>query len=598
MHQSHLSNGSAVQFGLYNHSANSSPAPPHSGGIAPPPGMPMNDVRSQYINPPHAGAYPPMMPMSAELPPVSHYDGYARPTMAHAAPESFQPYGNGFGPSTPHSVHGSQSSGHPDEPMLHNHYQAGHNRNGPNGFSQEFRPPNGQEPLPIGQDFSGMSSHHGHQHHPSVQEDNAEGLVEYIRQQFREPVMSDFQLELRYSGNRAPPARFPGHRLVLARSPALSSFCRSQGSPQQVFIVQIENKWVRSDAYYTALQRLYGLPLLPVSPPLDRMHGGDYAAAGSVEERFDFALAYAAAGALLVWEPVVERGCRIASQLLDWPTVEKALEFALEDFVDNGTHEIYKYNDGSKILFYAVVNFVIANMPPNFSLDNTVPESTTYSRLPMNPGASLAATSEVSEVPVQINGPVSQNQPSVSGHRHQLSNIQFGDLAPTDAGNGQANGHPSGHVNGVANVTNGTSGSASDTPRASQQARPIMHTVLSRILLSVPFSLLQLILDPPASMRANSWANAESRMRIVKQAVDEREVRRNRIIEAVLDGRVANSSPILEQIRSPVPRNQDGWGVLGWQEEIVFHSNGEEPSLSRRWSPLRDGHNVRVAEFP
>jgi hypothetical protein len=328
------------------------------------------------------------------------------------------------------------------------------------------------------------------------------------------------------------------------------------------------------------------------------MHGGDYTAAGSAEERFDFALAYAAAGALLVWEPVVERGCRIAAQLLDWPTVEKALEFALENFVDHGTHEIYKYNDGSKILFYAVVNFVIANMPPNFSLDSTVPESTTYSRLPMNPGASPAATSEVSEVPVQINGQASQNPPSVRGHRHQLSNIQFGDLAPTDAGNAQANGNPSGRVNGVANVTNGTSGSASDTPRASQQARPIMHTVLSRILLSVPFSLLQLILDPPASMRANSWANAESRMRIVKQAVDEREVRRNRIIEAVLDGRVANSSPILEQIRSPVPRNQDDWGVLGWQEEIVFHSNGEEPSLSRRWSPLRDGHNVRVAEFP
>lgn len=423
------------------------------------------------------------------------------------------------------------------------------------------------------QDYPRMPPHSGHQHQISVQEDNSEGLVDYLRQQFGNPELGDSVVELRYSDNRAAPVRVPGHRLIFARSPVLGAIGRRQSPEQHVLAVETNNKWVRSDAFYMSLQRLYGLPLLPVPPPVNNMNSGEFSEAGSTEERFDFALAYAASGKLLEWEPVLHRGCEIAAHLLDWQTIEKALEFALEGFVDNGTYESYKYEVGSKILLHGIANFVINNLPPTFSLDATVQESATYSRLPIDPGTKPKMATE-EPVPVIVRG--SQNPQGGKGHRHQLSNIQFGDLS----------------------LMEGTNGSASDTPKASQQARPISHATLSRVLVSVPFGFLQMILEPPGPMRANGWTNAETRSRIVQEAVTEREARRNRVIDAVLDGRVRDSYPILQQLRAPEPRHLDRWGVLGWQEEVLSHSNGEGPSLARRWAPQRDGHSIPVAEFP
>ncbi|KAK0385166.1 hypothetical protein NLU13_7644 [Sarocladium strictum] len=571
MHHSHPSNGSAVQFGLYGSSANSSPAPPHSGGIAPPPGMSLSDGRTPYM-PPLVNGYPPMIPMGSEMATVSHYDGFTRQPMAYAPPDLYQPYGNTFGPSTPHSLPGSQSSGHLDEPIVPNPYQTGHSRNGPNGFSQDF-PAQGAKERMMAQDYVRLPAHPAHQHHLSVQEDNSEGLIEYLRQQFGNPELSDSIVELQYSNNRAAPVRVPGHRLIFARSPVLGAVSRRQSPEQRVFVVETDSKWIRSDAFYMSLQRLYGLPLLPVPPPVNTLNSGDFAEAGSTEERLDFALAYAAAGKLLEWEPVLRRGCEIAAHLLDWQTVEKALDFALEGFVDNGTYESYKYEVGSNILLHGIASFIINNLPPTFSLDATVQESAIYSRLPMDPGTKSKAPSTEAE-PIIVRG--SQNAQAAKGHRHQLSSIQFGDLS----------------------LMEGANGATSDTPKASQQAVPVSHAILSRLLVSVPFGLLKMILEGPGPMNVNGWSHAETRSRIVKEAVIEREARRSRVIDAVMDGRVVETYPVLQQLRAPEPRNLDRWGVLGWQEEVLSHSNGEAPSLARRWAPLRDTYHVPVAEFP
>lgn len=566
MHHSHPSNGSAVHFGAYSGSATSSPAPPHSGGIAPPPGMPLNDGRQHYMGPPGNG-FPPMMPFGADMMPGAHVEGYGHSNMAYPQQETFPPYGNTYGPSTPHSFQESQSSGHPNDSGAHHPYQPGHPRNGGHGYSQDFH----------GQDFSRMPRNQGPQQYQSVhgRDDDADGLVDYLVQQFGLPETSDSAVELRFADNRAAPVRMSGHRLIFARSSAIAHQSRQQSADQRLVVLETDDKWIRPDTFYMAVQRLYGLPLLPLPPPMSGMNGGDFANAGSLDDQLDFALAYAAAGKLLEWDPVLQRGCEIAAQLINWQTVEKALEFALDGFVDKGSYESYKYEIGSKILLHGIANFIIANLPPTFSLDTAVKESRVFSRLPVDPGMEQKpAPAPAEAAPIVVRG--SQNPQGGRGHRHQLSNIQFGDLSLLD----------------------GANGAASQTPKASQQARPLSHATLSRVLLSLPFGVLKMILESAGTRDANGQSSPDSRYRVIHEAVAEREARRIRVIEAVLDGRVRDAYGALQQIRTPEPRSLDRWGILGWQEEVLSHSNGDMPTLARHWAPLRDGHNVTAAEFP
>lgn len=581
IHQAHPSNGS-IHFGTFHGSQSSSPAPPHSGGIAPPPGMAGPDGRPAYMG--HAGnGFPPMMPYGTDMMHAANFDNYGRPAMGYGPMESYPRYGNNFGPSTPHSFHDSQSSAHPEDNGMYGQYPPGALRNGSavsgddmhaqNPQGRMFGPPEYPRPMMPNPGPPPMMPHGDH----------GDGIVGYLQQQFASPELADCTLKLRYSDDRARPVRIPGHRLIFARSPELSALLRKQalqpGVPDralQTLLLESDSNWVRSDSFYMAVQRLYGLPLLHV-PPHNRADSGDVIEAGSAREQFEFALSYAAAGRLLDWAPVVRRGCEVATQLLGWQTLEKGLEFAMDGYSDNGSHESYRYGDGSRAILNAVATYVVHNLPPSFNLDTSAEVREHYARLPAHPPSPPTPTPAVSTT---MTSPAIARGSSVQlgkGRRSQhIANIQFGDLS----------------------LSEGKNASESETPKATRQAQPVSHAVLSRVLLNLPFTQLKMILESSGSGNVNGWANTETRYRVIKRAVEEREARRLRALDAVVGGRVPGSEEIRTALRSPNPRDVGRWSALGWQEEILPHGNPDGPSLGRTWVPLMDPQNGSAAEYP
>lgn len=576
-HQAHPSN-SSVHFGGFQESQSSSPAPPHSGGIAPPPGMPFPGGRQPFMGPAGNG-FPPMMPYGPDMMPVTTFDSYGRPPMAYAPHDSYPPYRNNYNPSTPHSFHDSHSS------MEEFNQQYGGRvplRNGgPAADEQQMQANGGRAFGPP--DFHRMMPNPGMPPHMMPPSDDADQLAGYTQQQFGNPELSDCSLELRYLDDRAPPVRIPGHRFILNRSVELAALLRQQilsPSPpdrsQQTVLIETSSKWIRSDSFYMAAQRLYGMPLLQYPGPRNHLESNELTEAGSNVEQLDFALSYAAAGQLLGWVPVTKRGCEVATQLIDWQTIERVLEFALDGHSDMGTHDAYKYGDGSKIILDAVVTFIVHNFPSTFELDADVVAPVHYARLPIHPPPPTPSRPTAEQTVAAS----ADEKPAVQlgkGRRSQkLTNIQFGDLALTES----------------------KPASENDTPKASRPAQPVSHAVLSRILLNIPFTQLKMILESSSSGNVNGWANAESRYRIVKSAVDEREARRVKAVDAVVDGRVPDAEHLHSCLRAPEPRNMPQWGALGWHEEMLPYGNPDGPSLGRKWAPLSAPQGGPVADYP
>lgn len=581
-HQAHPSN-SSIHFGGFQESQSSSPAPPHSGGIAPPPGMPFPAGRQHFMPGPGANGFPPMMPYGPDMMPVTTFDNYGRPSMAYAPQDQYPPYRNNYGPSTPHSFHESHSS------MEEYNQQFGGRmpmRNGgpvaeemqmqANGANRMYGPP----------DFGRMMPNHGAPPHMMPPTDTADELAAYTQQQFGNLDLSDCSLELRYLDDRAAPVRIPGHRFILNRSPELAALLRKQTLPpsppdrsQQTLLIETSSRWIRSDSFYMAAQRLYGMALLQYPGPRHQQDSGDLADAGSNVEQLDFALSYAAAGQLLGWVPVTRRGCEVATQLIDWQTIERVLEFALDGHNDLGTHDAYKYGDGSKIILDAVVTFIVHNFPPTFELDAEVVTPVQYARLPTHPPPPTPTPARAA-ITEESTGPSADDKPAVQfgkGRRSQkITNIQFGDLTLTES----------------------KPASETETPKASRPAQPVSHAVLSRVLLNIPFTQLKMILESASSGNVNGWANAESRYRIVKAAVDEREARRVKAVDAVVDGRVPDADTLRNNLRAPEPRSLPQWGALGWHEEMLPYGNPDGPALGRKWAPLSAPPGGPVAEYP
>ncbi|KAK7418342.1 hypothetical protein QQZ08_011285 [Neonectria magnoliae] len=559
VHQPHPSNGS-IHFGTFHGSTNSSPAPPLSGGFAPPPGMAGQEGRPPYMG--HANGFPPMMPYGGDV----TFDSYGRPSMAYGPMDSYPPYGN-FGPSTPHSFHDSQTSGHPEDNGMFNQYQPGP-RNGVNGLGDDS--PNHPGRMFGGPEYPRMPNH-GPTPHINPPLDEADGLIGHLQQQFGVPDFSDCILELRYEDNRAP-VRIPGHKILLSRSSEVASILAKQTSQSSVptILLETKSKWIRSDSFYIAVQRLYGLPLFSIPPPPAGVQQSDVADAGSAIERLDFALSYAAAGQLLNWEPVTRRGCEIAIQLINWQTMERTLEFALEEHLDKASYDAYKYGEGSRAILNGIVTYIITNLPPNFVLDTSV-ESKQFRRLPLIP-VSTPPTAVATPGPAIARG-TSLHLGRVR-HSQHITGIQFGDLS-MPAGKNPATEH-----------------------QVSRPAYLPSHAVLSRVLLNIPFAHLKMALEP-GTHNANGWNNAEHRYYIVRDVVAERERRRLQAVDAVRGGRIPGWEAILKQLSTPEPRYFDQWSALGWKEEISQSGNPEGgPTLGRTWVPLMEPQNGTVAEYP
>lgn len=464
-------------------------------------------------------------------------NGYSRHQMMQYAPaESYTPSAtpqvaeipqmNGYATAVPHSIHGSQSSilNEQDGPPFYSQYPTV--TGGSNGHIEDARVYQYTRPKPSHQGFP-MSNM------PPI--DTYDGLVPYLQGQFADEDLADSVLELRYSDDRAEPVRIPGHRLILARSPALkqliSEVDKSSMEGRRTLLMLSEDRFLRSDGFWMAVQRLYGGALLDMGtmgqPDFPMSAPGSFSRMpGTPAERFDFSLGYSAAGKELGVNTVLNRGIEMASSLVNWATLEKALEFSLDGGLDQSwstegfqkpqTHSPSTYGSHVNMLIHSALSFIISNFPPTFELDFLAPEPIHNRRIPVVP----------------------EDQSLV--HSAKLSMIRFGD-------------HP--------------------TEESTRAAVPNpINNLLSKILLSLPFHLLKYVLESPRLGNVQGWATSALRQNTMYRVVGEREKRRLKAHSSV---NVSN-----EERR----HYSKTWEVVGWEERVTPNEKNEEMlTLTRTW---------------
>ncbi|KAI0969616.1 hypothetical protein F4678DRAFT_473812 [Xylaria arbuscula] len=570
-HRHQLSNGGGIMFGGFD---SHTPSPVPLPGFLPPPHPPINGESRGHPRPnghhhSHSNSNNFPAPINThfrgDMMPMSTMDAYGT-VPAHTPPVHIDGYAPGagrYGPPTPHSFHGSHTSGEP------------------NGIENTTLPylPNGS--------FAPHARHEHHAAHPhppvpfppflppqpmtrqfSAPEDDVMDGVRYIRSLFDNGELADCVLELISAKGRHHPVKITGHKLILARSSALKQHiltARAKDRGSHTITMEIDDSYLRSDSWWTAVQRLYQHPLFQLPPMLGNTGNGvDFA--GNKVDRFAFCLGYAAAGHILAMQDVLIRGLEIAANTLTWETVEMGLGFVLENTIqrhfDNTTEPEaaslstlleFGYGPETKILLSAILNFLINEFPPNFELDTSVSDSPKIARIPVGANVNIApprARSIDKVVPAIARGTISRQ----TAKQVRLSSIKFGDLP-------------------AAYPDDGTS---------SYREPAECSSILSRILLNLPYDDLCQVLTS-GSHGVSGWNSAQDRYHAVADVVAEREARRLRAIEAVRSEAVPNAREIQARLSSPYQYTiAEPWDVLNWKEEVTCD---ETPRIVRRWIP-------------
>lgn len=367
---------------------------------------------------------------------------------------------------------------------------------------------------------------------PAPAMDSLDGLLDYIQNQFAQPSLADHDLEIRYADKRSPPLRIPGHKLLFARSPVLKHLMLAQadqqgyGSARRTIVIESSDRFLRNDGAFIALQRLYGGPLLnptllPDSPLIAGVQGG------SEVDKLDFALGYAAAGLILQVPPVLNRGIEVACRFVNWLTLERALDFALDGGLSS-QWSVGSFFDGvcpstygplADMLIHTALNFLVTNFPPHLDFDSSVAEPKYNGRLP---------------------GLIEDKAAEQKKHNPRLSSIRFGD-------------HP---------TEESIKTTHSDTS---------LSAIISRVLVNLPFQLLKYVLESPTLGNVGDWATVSLRQSVMHDVVNERERRRLRVRE---EGKVPNS------VRRT---DQKEWQAVGWQEAVYSDPSRNIPTLTRTW---------------
>ncbi|KAI1821450.1 hypothetical protein F4861DRAFT_518732 [Xylaria intraflava] len=586
-HAHQMSNGGGIMFGAPDsHSPSPAPLP---GGFMPPPHPPMN---GDHRGPPRSNGHDHNHSNNSGFPgpintrfrenmiPISTMDGYGM--MPNPAPpvhmDTYAPGAGRYGPPTPHSFHGSHTSGEPngmENPPLpyhpsasyahvhHEHSAAPH----PPGAFPPFLPPQ-----PMSRQFN-------------IADDEAMGGVNYIRNLFDNPELADCVLELTFAKGLHP-VKISAHKLILARSPALKQqilTARANDRACHTIAVESDDAYLRPDAWWSAVQYLYlyqhQLPQ-PHHPMLGNAGNGmDFA--GDSTDQFTFCLGYATAGHILAMQDILIRGLEVAANTLTWDTIETGLGFVLENTIQRHFDRVtepeefspsafleFGYGPETKILLAAIMNFLVTEFPPNFELDISVPDTSKIARIPM--GAANMNNSTTTRtyhthkaVPAIARGTTPRQFP----RQVRLTSIKFGDLPPA---------YP-------------------DDGTQSQREPAKCSPILSLILLNLPYDQLCQVLTT-GSDGVSSWNTAQDRYRAVAEVVAEREARRLRAVEAVRSGAVPHAFEIQSRLSAPHRFTiAEPWDVLNWREEVIHH---ETPRIIRRWVPQFDVAQQQPQQAP
>ena len=406
-------------------------------------------------------------------------------------------------------------------------------------------------------------------------------LAEYITQRlpsleshyasyFARPEFSDCVIELRDNLGRFENISIPAHRLVLSRSLFLREQlerARDQEKPQleveqslkdlPIISLETTDRYLTVEGFKKALQYLYGVSI-------DELLKAESASGESTAETLDGMLGICAAAMVLHLNDLAGGGAGITDRLLPrigWNTMEQLLSFCLEDVIlywwiveENDWWTVEKenctrkdprrartmpedseqtsaikaseesltstwrpriYEEDMHALLHWLFGFIIRHFPPNFRLDSSVPEMSMQPRLP-----------------VEVDG----DHLSWVSADPRLGSIRFGDYPLEDEIN---ESDPS-------------------------------TTVLSTILLSLPFRLLQWLFSGsldllPAELDA---------LKVLQDVIREREYRRRRATKILL--RSVGKEELERRER------EWRWDALIWEESVTGKEGGNGFELSRR----------------
>ncbi|KAI9805479.1 MAG: hypothetical protein M1825_000730 [Sarcosagium campestre] len=400
-----------------------------------------------------------------------------------------------------------------------------------------------------------------------------ERLDTYLLSMFGKTDLADFTLELRHTSDSTRSLSIPVHSLIVARSPRLKALMsKAQESEKSKHIMlETSDRFIRPEAFRLALQSLYGSPLFDLnyctkSFSLQKAH-----------KKTEFALAYAAAGHLLDVSSITAQGVKVVSDLLQWDTVDLAIAFATEGVynapllaeisrhaserqssksperhppssesscVGNASHSATSssasstssheglrgladvkgaYGAASHRLLFECMDFITHNFPADFVLSTTIGQSKAQLRFPAAAHFHLSA---------------SEARPST---------VQFG-----------------------------------DQPRQRSPRSTPMWTAMSRVLLSLPFELLKLILESLELGSAVGGVDARARERAARSIIAEREQRRRSVLQGP-------GVPYGER-----RAHASAWANVGWQESVTVagcagtSAGLEALRVTRRWRGFRD----------
>lgn len=386
---------------------------------------------------------------------------------------------------------------------------------------------------------------------------NQTPLTAYLLDQFNKGKYADIRLEVIHERDGLVMADFRLHSVIMAQNKIWQELMNASTSERpglKLLQLRTNDRFITSQAIEGALRVFYGEPSHLFIGSCLQIDLSKQNADTSLAW-MDNALSFAASGYLLGLEEVITRGLHIASSILSWDNIEKALSFALHGGLDpdlDPDHAL-RVDNLISLAKSSIDSIPSAVRGASGSLRKRA-RSGAGSRTPQ----SKAARSRRSSLLFQCLNYIASEFP-ISWNLE----ISACPLAEIDRLPLTAKDHSPSNKSRLVSIRFG------DCPPEILSIARHRDSVLSSILLSLPFVPLKYILDQlPESTRS----------RIIRPIVDEREQRRTQILK---EGETDWSRRIIDA---------DHLAYVGWKESVI--SKDSYLALERTWTSFHEPHST------
>lgn len=387
---------------------------------------------------------------------------------------------------------------------------------------------------------------------------NQNSLTAYLLDQFDVDKYADIRLEVIHERDGLAMADFRLHSLIMAQNKIWQDLMNTSTNEREgLKLIQLRtnDRFITSQAIEGALRVFYGEPSHLFIGSCLQIDLSKQTADTSLAW-MDNALSFAASGHLLGLEEVINRGLHVASSILCWDNLEKALSFALHGGLDPALDPDHALRVDNLIsLAKTSTNSIPSPIRGASGSLRKRARSGTESHTPHSKAVRSGRSSLLPQCLdfIALEFPMSWN---LEASACTLADIYRLPLTAKD--------HSPSRKSRLVSIRFG------DCPPEILSLARHRDSVLSSILLSLPFVPLKYILDRlPQSTRS----------RIIGPIVDERERRR---IQVLKEGEVDWSRRIVDA---------DHLAYLGWKEYVV-PKHDSFLALERRWTNFDESRNT------